>query len=108
MLKLDEQGKRCYVLAVFLQYHPKQTSFHFILAIGTIMIVLIWRILGAIMAVQQNRKSRSRRDMRRSHDRMVVNTLSIDSTTGEKHLRHHATKDGFYRGRQLFKVSQDS
>lgn len=60
------------------------------------------------MAVQQNRKSRSRRDMRRSHDRMVVNTLGIDSTTGEKHLRHHATKDGFYRGRQLFKVGQDS
>ncbi|WII95584.1 50S ribosomal protein L32 [Moraxella haemolytica] len=60
------------------------------------------------MAVQQNRKSRSRRDMRRSHDRMVVSTISIDSTTGEKHLRHHATKDGFYRGRQLFKVSQNS
>ena len=60
------------------------------------------------MAVQQNRKSRSRRDGGGSHGRMVVNTLSIDSTTGEKHLRHHATKDGFYRGRQLFKVSQDS
>lgn len=56
------------------------------------------------MAVQQNRKSRSRRDMRRSHDRISVATLSIDSTTGEKHIRHHATKDGSYRGRQLFKV----
>lgn len=56
------------------------------------------------MAVQQNRKSRSRRDMRRSHDRISVATLSIDSTTGEKHIRHHATKDGFYRGRQLFQV----
>lgn len=60
------------------------------------------------MAVQQNRKSRSRRDMRRSHDRISLPELSIDSTTGEKHLRHHATKDGFYRGRQLFKVSQDA
>ncbi len=60
------------------------------------------------MAVQQNRKSRSRRDMRRSHDHIALPELSIDSTTGEKHLRHHATKDGFYRGRQLFKVSQDS
>ena len=30
------------------------------------------------MAVQQNRKSRSRRDMRRSHDRISVATLSID------------------------------
>ncbi|MDO4250852.1 MAG: 50S ribosomal protein L32 [Moraxella sp.] len=60
------------------------------------------------MAVQQNRKSRSRRDMRRSHDHIALPTLSVDSTTGEKHLRHHATKDGFYRGRQLFRVSQDS
>ncbi|HBL96961.1 MAG TPA: 50S ribosomal protein L32, partial [Psychrobacter sp.] len=25
-----------------------------------------------------------------------------------KHRRHHMTKDGFYRGRQLFKVSQDA
>ena len=54
------------------------------------------------MAVQQNRKSRSRRDMRRSHDALVVNALSVDKTTGETHLRHHVTKDGFYRGRQLF------
>ena len=60
------------------------------------------------MAVQQNRKSRSRRDMRRSHDRIALPTMSVDATTGEKHLRHHATKDGFYRGRQLFRVSQDS
>lgn len=59
------------------------------------------------MAVQQNRKSRSRRDMRRSHDRMVINAVSIDKETGVKHLRHHATADGFYRGRQLFKVAQD-
>lgn len=59
------------------------------------------------MAVQQNRKSRSRRDMRRSHDALTAATISIDETTGEKHRRHHATKDGFYRGRQLFTVAQD-
>lgn len=60
------------------------------------------------MAVQQNRKSRSRRDMRRSHDHISLAELSIDKDTGEKHRRHHMTKDGFYRGRQLFTVSQDS
>lgn len=62
------------------------------------------------MAVQQNRKSRSRRDMRRSHDRMILNAISTDKTTGEKHIRHHATKDGVYRGRELFKakVTQDA
>jgi large subunit ribosomal protein L32 len=57
------------------------------------------------MAVQQNRKSRARRDMRRSHDALTTSALSVDKTTGETHLRHHVTKDGFYRGRQLFAVA---
>ncbi|MCP0914398.1 MULTISPECIES: 50S ribosomal protein L32 [Legionella] len=53
------------------------------------------------MAVQQNRKSRSRRDMRRSHDALTKPTLSVDKTTGETHLRHHITPDGYYRGRKV-------
>ena len=53
------------------------------------------------MAVQQNKKSRSRRDMRRSHDALTKPTLSVDSTTGETHLRHHITADGYYRGRKV-------
>lgn len=47
------------------------------------------------MAVQQNKKSRSRRDMRRSHDALIMPTLSVNSTTGERHLRHHITPDGY-------------
>ena len=39
------------------------------------------------MAVQQNRKTRSKRGMRRSHDALTGHTLSIDETTGEKHRR---------------------
>lgn len=53
------------------------------------------------MAVQKNKKSRSRRDMRRSHDAIAAPTLSVDSVTGETHLRHHMTEDGYYRGRQI-------
>ena len=53
------------------------------------------------MAVQQNKKSRSRRDMRRSHDKLSNPTLSIDKETGETHRRHHITESGFYRGRQV-------
>ena len=53
------------------------------------------------MAVQQRRKTRSRRDMRRSHDALRPTTLSIDPNTGETHRRHHVTPDGFYRGRQI-------
>jgi large subunit ribosomal protein L32 len=53
------------------------------------------------MAVQQNRKTPSRRGMRRSHDSLKGETLSIDSTSGETHLRHHVTADGFYKGRKV-------
>ncbi len=53
------------------------------------------------MAVQQNKKSRSRRDMRRSHDALGMPTLSVDSTTGETHRRHHMTEDGYYRGKKI-------
>ncbi|NCX93709.1 MAG: 50S ribosomal protein L32 [Gammaproteobacteria bacterium] len=58
------------------------------------------------MAVQKSRKSRSRRDMRRAHDALSAPTLSIDSHTGETHLRHHVTKTGYYRGRQVIDLSK--
>lgn len=53
------------------------------------------------MAVQQNRKTRSKRGMRRSHDALTASALSEDKTTGEVHLRHHVTADGFYRGNKV-------
>jgi large subunit ribosomal protein L32 len=53
------------------------------------------------MAVQQNRKTPSKRGMRRSHDALSKPTLSEDGTTGETHRRHHMTADGFYRGRKI-------
>jgi len=53
------------------------------------------------MAVQQNRKTPSKRGMRRSHDALTASTLSIEPTTGETHLRHHVSPDGFYRGRKV-------
>lgn len=51
------------------------------------------------MAVQQGKKSRSKRDMRRAHDYLTAACVSEDRTTGETHLRHHVTKDGYYKGR---------
>ena len=59
------------------------------------------------MAVQKNRKTRSRRDMRRSHDGLKAKALSTDGTTGETHLRHHVTPDGFYRGKQVIQSDDD-
>ncbi len=53
------------------------------------------------MAVQQNRKTRSRRGMRRSHDALSALQLSVDPTSGETHRRHHVTADGYYRGKKV-------
>jgi large subunit ribosomal protein L32 len=59
------------------------------------------------MAVQQNRKTRSKRGMRRSHDAMNTAALSVDSTTGEVHRRHHVSPDGFYRGKQVVEARDE-
>ena len=59
------------------------------------------------MAVQQNRKTPSKRGMRRAHDSLSAPTLSIEPTTGETHLRHHISPDGYYRGRKVLTRSED-
>lgn len=56
------------------------------------------------MAVQQNKKSPSRRGMRRAHDSLSAPALAVESTTGEAHLRHHVSPSGFYRGRKVAKA----
>ncbi|WWO95236.1 MAG: 50S ribosomal protein L32 [Candidatus Dasytiphilus stammeri] len=57
------------------------------------------------MAVQQNKSSRSKRGMRRSHDKMTIKmqSLSIEKKTGKIHLRHHVTSDGYYRGKKILR-----
>jgi large subunit ribosomal protein L32 len=59
------------------------------------------------MAVQKNRKSRSKRGMRRSHDKLSGVSLSNDKTTGELHLRHHVTPNGYYKGKKVVAVDND-
>ncbi|MDX5446333.1 MAG: 50S ribosomal protein L32 [Zoogloeaceae bacterium] len=56
------------------------------------------------MAVQQNKKSPSKRGMHRAHDALSAPPLAVESTTGEVHLRHHISPNGFYRGRKVIKT----
>ena len=60
------------------------------------------------MAVQQNRKTRAKRGMRRAHDALTGKALSIEPNTGETHLRHHVSPDGFYRGRKVVASKQET
>jgi len=53
------------------------------------------------MAVQQNKKSPSKRGMHRSHNALKAPGTALEPTTGEVHLRHHISPNGVYRGRQV-------
>ncbi len=55
------------------------------------------------MAVPKRKVSKSRRNMRRSHDGLKAINVSFDKETGEPKLAHHISlKDGKYNGRQVF------
>jgi large subunit ribosomal protein L32 len=59
------------------------------------------------MAVQQNKKSPSKRGMHRAHDFLVAPALGIEPVSGEVHMRHHISPKGFYRGRKVIKLKSD-
>ncbi|MEQ8290024.1 MAG: 50S ribosomal protein L32 [Gammaproteobacteria bacterium] len=60
------------------------------------------------MAVQKGKKSRSRRDMRRSHDALSSAALSIEPSSGEVHLRHNISPDGYYKGKKVLKSNEET
>ncbi|WP_422667267.1 50S ribosomal protein L32 [Buchnera aphidicola] len=53
------------------------------------------------MAVQKNKPTRSKRGKRRSHDTVLIPSLSIDKFSGETHIRHHVTSNGYYKGKKV-------
>jgi large subunit ribosomal protein L32 len=58
------------------------------------------------MAVQQNKKSPSKRGMHRSHDRLDAPNVAVEPTTGETHLRHHISPSGYYRGKKVIQTKE--
>lgn len=60
------------------------------------------------MAVQQNKKSPSKRGMHRSHNALVAPNTAVEPTTGESHRRHHISPNGFYRGRKVLKTKEEA
>ena len=59
------------------------------------------------MAVQKNKVTRSKRDKRRTHDSLSAASVSIDQGTGETHLRHHVTANGYYKGQKVIHTQSD-
>ncbi len=59
------------------------------------------------MAVQQNKKSPSKRGMHRAHDFLTAPSLAVEPVSGETHLRHHISPSGYYRGKKVVKTKAD-
>ena len=60
------------------------------------------------MAVPKSKISKSRRGMRRSHDRLDMNTYIEDAESGELRRPHHIDlKTGMYRGKQVLTPKED-
>jgi large subunit ribosomal protein L32 len=59
------------------------------------------------MPVQKSRKTPSKRGMHRSHSSLSRPALSVDSQTGDTHVRHRITPDGFYRGRRVIEKGDE-
>ncbi len=54
------------------------------------------------MAVPKSKISKSKRNMRRSHDSLTVYNWVEDANTGEPVRRHHIDlKTGMYKGKQV-------
>ncbi|HEV2979775.1 MAG TPA: 50S ribosomal protein L32 [Casimicrobiaceae bacterium] len=60
------------------------------------------------MAVQQNKKSASKRGMRRAHDFLTNPPLAVEPISGEVHRRHHISPSGYYRGKKVVKTKGDA
>lgn len=61
------------------------------------------------MAVPKRKKTRSRRDMRRSHDALGISAYSECSNCGELKRPHHVCGHcGYYDGREVSPVSAAS
>ncbi|MEM9706059.1 MAG: 50S ribosomal protein L32 [Pseudomonadota bacterium] len=60
------------------------------------------------MAVPKSKITKSRRGMRRSHDKLAAPTYIEDKDSGELRRPHHIDlKSGQYRGRQVLEPQDD-
>ena len=59
--------------------------------------------VGYVMAVPKRKKSKSRRNMHRSHLGLQAPNVLVDPTTGEYKLSHHVCLGGYYNGKQVAK-----
>jgi len=59
------------------------------------------------MAVPKRKTSKSKRDMRRSHDSIILKNIIEDSDSGEPRISHRIDlSTGVYNGKQILKKKE--
>ena len=58
------------------------------------------------MAVPKKKTSKSKRNMRRSHDKLKLVNVVFNKETGEAGLAHQVSIDGYYGSRQIIKPKE--
>ena len=56
---------------------------------------------GNIIAVPARRTSKTKKNNRRANQKLKQPNLSRDPQTGEYHLSHHVSADGYYNGKKV-------
>lgn len=46
--------------------------------------------------------------MHRAHDFLTNPATAVEPTSGEAHLRHHISPNGYYRGRKVVSTKEDN
>ena len=60
------------------------------------------------MAVPKHKKSKSKRDKRRTHQKLTAINTATCPQCGEAALPHHACPNcGYYKGRQVVETQED-
>lgn len=60
------------------------------------------------MAVPKRKTSKRRKRLRRGGKGIAMPNLTLDPTTGEYHVSHHVSKDGFYNGKQVLTKEEET
>ncbi|HCS93563.1 MAG: 50S ribosomal protein L32 [Bavariicoccus seileri] len=58
------------------------------------------------MAVPKRRTSKSRKNKRRTHQKLAVPGMTIDPETGDLIRSHHVSPSGYYKGRKVLDVKE--
>ncbi|KRL63551.1 50S ribosomal protein L32 [Lactobacillus psittaci] len=59
------------------------------------------------MAVPARKTSKQKKRSRRGHIKLTVPAMHYDATTGEYRLSHRVSPNGYYKGRQVVKKSNN-